>query len=58
MITSNIAKECNEDVHLCETDEQLITAIKNNWCVALYDKADNEHPTLPGDVETSYFFKY
>ena len=51
-------KVCNEDVHLCDTDEQLITAIKNNWCVALFGDKNDETPSLLGEPVTTYSIEH
>jgi len=49
---SNIrhCKVCNEDVHLCKTDKQLLQAIRNNMCVALQVSVQDELPALPHDI--------
>jgi hypothetical protein len=45
---------CCENVYLCETDEELLEAMRNNRCVALYEKPGDELPTMLGDVDTGY----
>ena len=31
-------KGCKHEVHLVDTDEQLLVALKKNWCVAIPNK--------------------
>ena len=46
--------ECRKKVYLCETDVELIEALQQNRCVAMFDESDTEYPTLLGDVELPY----
>ena len=46
--------DCRKSVHLCETDDELVDAIKNNRCVAI---PKNTEPglgkrTLPDSLHT------
>ena len=45
--------ECDRGVHSCSNEDDLLDAMKNDWCVAIQiDSSDrNERIELIGDVE-------
>jgi len=44
---------CQENVYLCENDQELSLAIRHNYC-ALYENLGDEVPALIGDVDPGY----
>ena len=45
---------CNENVHLCIDADDVLEALQNNWCVAIYNTSQEEVAFL-GDVDPGYF---
>jgi hypothetical protein len=48
-------KVCEENVYLCINDQELIEALKNNRCVAMYNDGGEKMPTLIGDVDATFY---
>jgi hypothetical protein len=47
----NFCQQCQKEVHFCESDEELISAIRLNRCVAFYShEYGSEYDILLGDV--------
>lgn len=42
----NFCQDCQREVHLCEDDEELATAVRLNRCVAIY----REDGVMMGDL--------
>ncbi len=48
--TINFCQDCQREVHLCENDEELATAVRLNRCVTIYQQDDMVMGDLVGMV--------
>jgi hypothetical protein len=38
--------KCNDEVHQCDTDQELAIAIRENFCIAITSPCKEDHPAV------------